>query len=196
MQVDADGDLLGDYRQAAALFGEALTAVGDDDWANPTPCGDWDVRSLVAHLIVGESMVAGLFQGGGGASVAEVDTSVLGPSPMATWRGTALAALEASSVDGVLDDTHAHHVGELSGTVIVGFRITENLVHGWDLARACGIDIELPEALAERCLDSWLPFAGAMQDGSAQRGYFAEPVLPPDDAPAGVRLLALLGRSA
>jgi hypothetical protein len=35
-----------------------------------------------------------------------------------------------------------------------------------------------------------------MQDGSAQRGYFAEPVLPPDDAPAGVRLLALLGRSA
>jgi hypothetical protein len=84
-------------------------------------------------------MVAGLFQGGGGASVAEVDTSVLGPSPMATWRGTALAALEASTVDGVLDDTHAHHVGELSGTVIVGFRITENLVHGWDLARACGI---------------------------------------------------------
>ena len=50
MQVDADGDLLGDYRQAAALFGEALTAVGDDDWANPTPCGDWDVQIGRAHV--------------------------------------------------------------------------------------------------------------------------------------------------
>jgi hypothetical protein len=27
-------------------------------------------------------------------------------------------------------------------------------------------------------------------------GHFAEPVMPPEDAPAGTRLLALLGRSA
>ncbi|MDP6976014.1 MAG: maleylpyruvate isomerase family mycothiol-dependent enzyme, partial [Acidimicrobiales bacterium] len=65
-------DLIGGYRQAAAFFGEALMAVRDDDWANPTPCDGWDVRSLVAHLIVGEAMVAGLLQGGGGAPVADV----------------------------------------------------------------------------------------------------------------------------
>ena len=55
-------DLLDDYRQAAALFGERLSLVGDDDWANSTPCDDWDVRSLVAHLIVGEFLVAALFR--------------------------------------------------------------------------------------------------------------------------------------
>jgi uncharacterized protein (TIGR03086 family) len=195
MGVGVD-DLIGDYRQAAAFFGEALMAVRDDDWANPTPCDGWDVRSLVAHLIVGEAMVAGLLQGGGGAPVADVDTTVLGPSPMATWRGTALAALEAATVDGVFDTVYPHPVGELSGSVIVGFRVTENLAHGWDLARACGIDVELPEGPAEHCLDFWLPFVGSMEDGSVLRGAFGEPVLPPEDSPAGVRLLALLGRNA
>jgi hypothetical protein len=33
--------------------------------------------------------------------------------------------------------------------VIVGFRVTDNLVHGWDLATACGTDVELPDGLAD-----------------------------------------------
>ena len=144
-------DLLDDYRQAAALFGERLSLVGDDDWANSTPCDDWDVRSLVAHLIVGEFLVAALFRGEGGEPIAEDGTSVLGPSPMATWR---------------------------------------------DLARACGTDSELPEGRAVRCLDFWLPLAELLTGAAARGRSFAEPVLPPDDSPAGVRLLALLGRGA
>ena len=189
-------DLLGDYRQAAALFGERLSLVGDDDWASPTPCDDWDVRSLVAHLIVGESLASAQFRGEGGAPVAEVDTSVLGPSPMATWRGTAIGALDAAAADCVLDAVYAHPDGDLTGSVIVGFRITDNLVHAWDLARACGTDIELPEGLAVRCLDFWLPLAELLTGVDARGRSFAEPVLPPDDSPAGVRLLALLGRGA
>ncbi|MDG2906814.1 MAG: TIGR03086 family metal-binding protein [Acidimicrobiales bacterium] len=189
-------DLLDDYRQAAALFGEHLSLVGDDDWASPTPCDDWDVRSLVSHLIVGESLASAQFRGEGGAPVAEVDTSVLGPSPMATWRGTAIGALDAAAADGVLDAVYAHPDGDFTGSVIVGFRITDNLVHAWDLARACGADIELPEGLAARCLDFWLPLVDVLTGTGASGTSFAEPVLPPDDSPAGVRLLALLGRSA
>ena len=92
----------------------------------------------------------------------------------------------------MLDALHPHALGELPGGVIIGFRGTENLVHGWDLARACGTDVDLPEALAERCLDFWLPLAGS----DALAGHFGPPVMPPDGAPAGVRLLALLGRTA
>ena len=90
-----------------------------------------------------------------------MDPSVLGLNPMTVWRGTALAALEVASGEGVLDAIHAHAVGDLPGGVIVGFRVTDNLVHGWDLARACGADVDLPEVLAERCLDFWLPLAGS-----------------------------------
>jgi len=184
-------DSLAAYTTACAFFGEQLSLVGDDDWDAATRCDGWDVRSLVAHVVLGEAMVVDLFNGGEVATAPEVDTSVLGPNPMATWRGTAVAALEAASVGDVLDRSHSHPSGDFTGTVILGFRATDNLIHGWDLATACGRQVELPVSLAERCLDFWRPVAGT----GAMSGHFAEPVMPPEDAPAGVRLLALLGRS-
>jgi hypothetical protein len=30
---------------------ELLRTLGDDDWARPTDCPEWDVRALVAHLV-------------------------------------------------------------------------------------------------------------------------------------------------
>ena len=184
-------DTLAAYSSACAFFGERLSAVTGSDWDRPTPCEDWDVQMLVAHVVTGEALVARVLQEGGLWDT-EVDPSILGLDPMAAWRGTALAALNAASADGVLDALHPHPVGDLPGGVLVGFRATENLAHGWDLARACGRDAELPESLAERCLDFWLPLAGS----DAMADSFGPPVLPPEGASAGVRLLSLLGRTA
>jgi len=175
-------DSLAAYTTACAFFGEQLSLVGDDDWDAATRCDGWDVRSLVAHVVLGEAMVVDLFNGGEVARAPEVDTSVLGPNPMATWRGTAVAALEAASVGDVLDRSHSHPSGDFIGTVILGFRATDNLIHGWDLATACGRQVELPVSIVERCLDFWRPVAGT----GAMSGHFFEPVMPPEDAPAGV----------
>ncbi|MBT6372013.1 MAG: hypothetical protein HOJ86_05000, partial [Acidimicrobiaceae bacterium] len=141
--------------------------------------------------VTGEALVTRVLRDGG-AWESQADPSILGLNPMAAWRGTVLAAIDSASVDGVLDAMHPHAVGELPGGVIIGFRVTENLVHGWDLARACGTDIALPETLAERCLDFWMPLAGS----DALSGHFGPTVMPPDGASAGVRLLSLLGRTA
>ena len=184
------------YTAACAFFGEQVLGIGDEDWPLPTACAAWDVRSVVAHVVLGEAMVAELFAGGGVGRVTEVGASVLGPDPVATWRGTAVAALDAASVEGVLGASHLHPLGELPGTVIVGFRVTENIVHGWDLARAVGADVELPVGLAERCLDFWQPLVGSTVGSHVTGGHFADPIVPSDDATAGVRLLALLGRAA
>mgnify|MGYP007094239393 FL=1 len=91
----------------------------------------------------------------------------------------------------MLDAIHPHAAGDLPGGVIVGFRVTDNLVHGWDLATACGTDVELPDGLADLCLDFWLPLAGS--DGMA--AHFDAPVMPPEGASPGVRLLSFLGRT-
>ncbi len=184
-------DTLAAYTSACAFFGERLAEVTELDWMAETGCPDWDVRMLVAHVVTGEALVTRVLRDGG-AWESQADPSILGLNPMAAWRGTVLAAIESASVDGVLDAMHPYAVGELPGAVIVGFRVTENLVHGWDLARACGTDIALPEALAERCLDFWMPLAGS----DALSGHFGPTVMPPDGAPAGVRLLSLLGRTA
>ena len=49
----------------------------------------------------------------------------------------------------------------------------------------------LPEVLAERCLDFWLPLVGSV----GMSAHFGGPVMPPAGASAGVRLLSLLGRT-
>jgi len=184
-------DTVAAYTTACAFFGERLAEVTELDWTADTPCDGWDVRTLVAHVVTGEALVTRVLRDAG-AWESQADPSILGLNPMATWRGTVLAALESASTDGVLDALHPHAVGELPGGVIIGFRVTENLVHGWDLARSCGADVELPETLAERCLDFWLPLA----DLDALAGHFGSKVMPPDGASAGVRLLSLLGRTA
>ncbi len=191
LTADERSDTVAAYTTACAFFGERLAEVTELDWTADTPCDDWDVRTLVAHVVTGEALVTRVLSDGG-AWESQVDPSILGLNPMATWRGTVLAALESASVDGVLDALHPHAVGELPGGVIIGFRVTENLVHGWDLARSCGTDVELPETLAERCLDFWLPLAGS----DVLSGYFGPKVMPPDGASASVRLLSLLGRTA
>ena len=184
-------DTVAAYTTACAFFGDRLAGVTELDWTADTPCDGWDVRTLVAHVVTGEALVTRVLRDGG-AWESQADPSILGLNPMATWRGTVLAAIESASTDGVLDALHPHAVGELPGGVIIGFRVTENLVHGWDLARSCGVDVELPDTLAERCLDFWLPLA----DLDALAGHFGSKVMPPDGASAGVRLLSLLGRTA
>ena len=188
-------DTLAAYASACAFFGERLADVAEFDWELSTPCDGWDVGTLVAHVVSGESLVARVFRDGG-TWEGTVDQSMLGANPVAAWRGTALAALEAVSADGLLDAFYPHAAGELPGAVILGFRVTENLVHGWDLATACGIGIELPETLAARCLDFWYPLVGTDGKIGGADSSFGYPVVPSGGASAGVRLLALLGRAA
>ena len=106
------------YTAACAFFGERLAEVTELDWTADTPCDRWDVRMLVAHVVTGEALVTRVLRDGG-AWESQADPSILGLNPMATWRGTVLAAIESVSADGVLDALHPHAVGELPGGVII-----------------------------------------------------------------------------
>ncbi len=180
-------DLVASYSRASALFGARVIAIGDDQWDLPTPATEWIVKAVVAHVVVGEAQMPDLVAGRAFEPV-DVDVGVLGHDPVSAWRGTALRAIDAvAGAD--LDQTVQHPLGTLPLHQVVGFRITENLVHGWDLAVACGDDIELDPELASWCLEFWLPLAGELA-ASDMFGPMLEPV---DDRP-GSRLLALLGR--
>lgn len=186
-----DEVVLDRLKRAAACFGEQLLAVGDEEWDLPTPCADWDVRSLVAHVVVGDAQVPRVLAGDATEATPEVDVTVLGHSPVSVWRGTAVAALAAFAEPGVLDRRHPHPVGRVTGRTVAGFRLTDHLVHAWDLARALGRDLELPPDLVDAALDFWLPRV----DDLAPSGHFGEgPQQPPPDATPTQRLVALLGR--
>lgn len=182
-------DVVGLYVRALAAFGEQLAKVGEIHWDLPTPCSDWDARALVAHVVIGEAAVPQLIRGES-TDFADVNPSVLGPDAMATWRGTALAAIEivrATPLDTLID----HPVSRRPLETVLGFRITDNLVHSWDLATAMAESLTLDPEIAQWALDFWLPLADKLTEGE----FFAPMLAPSDDEP-GTRLLALLGRSA
>lgn len=181
-------DLVDYYTRAAAAFGEQVVAIGDEEWDLPTPATDWIIKAVVAHVVVAEAQMPDLVRGEAFERF-DVDVTVLGHDPVSVWRGTAIAALDA--VRGAeLDIVVQHPVGALPLRQVVGFRITENLVHAWDIATARTQPFTLPSDIAAWCLDFWLPLAADL----AKSDMFAPMVEPADDMP-GTRLLALLGRS-
>jgi uncharacterized protein (TIGR03086 family) len=180
-----------DLVAAAAFFGAQVVEVQDEQWTRPTPCEGWTVRALVSHVVVQDSQVKEVLEGGTPTEVIHVDESILGHHPVGTWRGTALAALDAFKAPGVLEATFPHPLGEVDGATLLGFRLVENLVHGWDIARACERDVDLDDHLATLALDFFAPRA----DGLLDSGHFGEgPTEISPDAPVGERLLAFCGR--
>ena len=81
--------------------------------------------------------------------------------------------------------------GTVPGAVALHLRLTEVLVHGWDLAQATGQVAAFPQDLAEQELAFTRDALGALPPG---RSPFAPPTPAPDTAPALDRLAACLGR--
>jgi uncharacterized protein (TIGR03086 family) len=176
------------YTRASAAFGEEVILIGDEEWDLPTPAPEWIIKAIVAHVVVGEAQIPDLV-GGNAFEVHEIDVSVLGHDPISVWRGTALAAIEAVH-DADLDTLVEHPAGTLPLSQLLGFRITENLVHAWDIATARGVAHELDPEIAAWCLEFWLPMAADLPDSE-----LFGPMVEPSDESAGSRLLGLLGRS-
>jgi uncharacterized protein (TIGR03086 family) len=180
------------FVRASAFFGEQVREVGDEEWVLPTPCEGWDIRTVVAHVVVGDAQVVELFSGAPVEKVEEFNPSVLGPHPLAAWRGTALATIRAFAEPGALEQRYEHPIGNVRGRTIIGFRITDSLVHGWDIAKALGTEVILDPEICEYCLDFWFPLASTLPES----GYYKASVMPPEGADVATRLLALLGRVA
>lgn len=186
-----DEQLVDYFVRASAFFGEQVRSIADDEWDRPTPCADWDLRHVVAHVVVGDAQVPLLLAGETVGLVEAYDPSVLGQSPLAAWRGTALAAIRAFAAPGALERRYAHPIGNVRGRTVIGFRISDSLVHGWDIARALDDEVILDPELCEYCLDFWFPMASTL----ASSGFYAPARMPADDADVAGRLLALLGRT-
>src|SRR5262245_45228338 len=74
------------YAQAVAGFARILEWVDDADWTRSTPCVDWDVRALVAHVVDEHRWVAPLVAGKTIADIEpSLDADVLAPDPAAAW---------------------------------------------------------------------------------------------------------------
>lgn len=181
-----------DTIEAMAGFGRVLAQLGDAHLGAPTPCADWNVEALISHVVLGDASVPMLFSGRPLPDGVAIDPSLLGPNPMATWRGTALGAIEAFRQPGAMDELVEHPTGRQPGSVVARFRLVDVLGHTWDLATAIGVDPDLPEHFAEAALD----FLHPMVEQLRASALFGPALEPPVGAPAAIRFLALIGRRA
>jgi len=166
-------DAIAALSQARHEFESRLAQVGDDQWNNATPCGEWDVSALVNHMMLGNRMTVQLH---GGMSADEViaglNDDLLGASDdlAADFAATADQLHAGFSAEGGLDGTVTHPMGVIPRSIFAGFRVCDYAVHAWDLARGIGVDDTLDADLVQWLWDDCQP----MKDGLAATGMFGE----------------------
>lgn len=176
--------------RALAADEELIATVRVDQWEAPTPCPEWNVRELINHLVTGNLSVVALLRDQAAPDEAK---DHLGNDPLTRYRRCCGELLSAFGDREVFDRFFFACPGPMPGAGLLHLRITEQLVHRWDLAQATGQSTQvLPGDLAETELHlSQTRLAQAPRTG--QPFGTAQPTAP--DASHLDRLVAYLGRS-
>jgi uncharacterized protein (TIGR03086 family) len=169
-----------------------VAAVGSDQWSAPTPCGDWDVRTLLGHVVGGNQVFAAAV---GGIPLEQARQALagdpLGPDPVLAYAESAAAVAAAFREPGALERSVTIPFGTVPAAAALHLRIVEALVHGWDLARATGRTVSYPDDVVEQEIAFSREFLGRIPP---DREPFAPSRPVPADAAPLDRLVALLGR--
>jgi uncharacterized protein (TIGR03086 family) len=184
-------DLLKALDAATDEFGRRLELVGED-WTRATPCPEWDVHYLVAH-VVGGNRFAVLILGGMSASDA-VDVVMsapqLGDDPLRAWATTTTAQAAAFRPHTALDRPIDHPLGRITGRTLLEFRVFDITLHAWDLARAIGADERIGSDLVDAVL-------AIVENGPPGMGFGIAALGSTDETSSPqARLLDLTGRKA
>jgi uncharacterized protein (TIGR03086 family) len=184
-------DFAGLMAAAAAETTKVVRGIGPDQLDLPTPCADWDVRTLANHLTVWGGYASEL------AARKQPLPESLGESHdfiVGDWRGTfaeqVAKAAAAWDEPGAWDGTTYMGQTAMPSSLVGGMLLGELVCHGGDLAVATGQPY--------RCDDAAVAAAYEVTAQVAEQGrsmdVFTEPVAVPESVPPLHRLLALTGR--
>ena len=186
-----DVDLAVVHHRALQATQQIVAGISDDQWTAPTPCEDWNVRELLAHVVAGNRWVKPLVEGQTIEQVGDrLDGDLLHHSPFMAYEASATEADCVFAEPGAMEAMVAVSYGPVPASVYCGHRIIDVLIHGWDLAKATGGDTTLDPELVEACWAIIEP-QYEMLVGS---GVFGTSAPPPPDADPATRLLLALGR--
>jgi uncharacterized protein (TIGR03086 family) len=216
-EADVDTGELVRLNAAAVRASVAVVAkIGDADLGRSTPCAEWTVADLVAHMTIQHEGFAAAAAGEGGdlarwqgtrppaGPAGEPHT----PALEATEVAEALVAEYEAAADRVIEAFAAEGIGsrrfelpEISSVVTfhasqaIGFHLVDYVVHGWDVARSLGLGYDLEPGV----LDAALVVARAVPDGRPRLvpgAAFKQRLVAAAETEAGQlgQILALLGR--
>ncbi|MFE3946583.1 TIGR03086 family metal-binding protein [Streptomyces sp. NPDC059118] len=164
-----------------------ISAAAPGRFCRSTPCADWDVRTLLNHLVWENLLWADGLANGDPRSDSTADH--LGDGHVEAFRTASRGALTAFGRPGMLKQRY----GSAPGARLVEQLVIETLVHGWDLARAIGRPHDFVPDPAESALAVVREVYGGLPRTTT--GSFAPPRSVPEGASALDRLAAYLGRT-
>jgi uncharacterized protein (TIGR03086 family) len=171
-------DLLGLYRQVTGWTGQRVAGVQDLEAA--TPCDDWTVRDLLNHMLDTQHYFVAAARGEDAQPPSPTPPDVLTGNPAADMSRAQSDVISCFSEAGVIEQTGP----------ALGIAFADQLLHGWDLARATEQDALMPDGLAQAAYDI---IHGRFTE-EQRKGVFKPEVSVPDDATPQQRLLAYTGR--
>jgi len=169
------------YRQVAATWSALTDEIAPNQWDNPTPCAEWDVRQLVDHVNGWQTQ---------GGNLLGMDIA-----PDAAWPDIE-AAFEAKLADPSQLTGNVPEFGGIPKHDLAGFLIGDLVIHCWDLARAIGADDTLPPAAVEATTMGLHHAPEALLRGTNPLGtaMMGPAVAVADDASAQDKMIAYTGR--
>jgi uncharacterized protein (TIGR03086 family) len=177
------------FDRAATAVSAVVDGMTDDQFGLPSPCTAWTVRGVLNHIVIGNMMARATVRG---RSHPDRRIDRLGRDPRATFAASLADTRDLLHTPGLLTRVLSTPAGEAPGAVMIQTRVTELVVHGWDLARATGQATDIDPELVDYARDSWITRLG---DRPRTMVPFEEPQPVPEDATAADRLAAYLGRS-
>ena len=175
------------------LFGSVVDRMPPSAWSQASPCDGWTALDVLGHL--GSAI---------GFGVAILDgrtydwpsfdrpSDLVDGTPDAYWAAVAVPARAA--VEGVdLDATRETPMGVRTVAEGLAFPAIDCFVHAWDIGRAGGIAVEVPDdaiAFAHAFID---PIPADKVRGA--KGAFGPPVAAPHDATPTEAFIAWTGRA-
>jgi uncharacterized protein (TIGR03086 family) len=184
-------NLNAEMTDAAGAAARTVAHVDASQFNQPTPCGDWDTRALLNHLILWTSYSLEARAHGESASQELMDRDFAAdPGFVADYQAQLDRALAAWSEPAVWERSLDMMGTPTPASDIAGLIIAEMVLHGWDLAAATGQRFEVGDQAAAVALK-------AVEDNAEMfRKYegFAEPVEVPSSAPLLDQVLGASGR--
>ena len=166
------------WSSAAEAFDTRYQQVKAEHHNLATPCNDFDVATLVDHVIGNQIGIGQIF----GSTAKEG----------ASWEEARMAMKTAITTPGSLEGSLDHpFFGEITKAQMLIVATNDMLIHTWDLSRAIGVDEILPEQNLQPAIDGIEAFPA-----HARSAAFAPPLDSNNSASLQDKMLAVAGRQA
>lgn len=173
-------DLL-DLYQRASVWTETKVAGATGKLDAQTLCDEWDVRTLMNHMLQTQQYFVGAARGEDVAPPSPTPPELLGDDPVADFDRTCLDTVRTFEEPGVIEKTGP----------TLGIAFSDQLLHGWDLAASTGQTTTMPQDLPEA---AYALIHGRFTEDQ-RKGLFKPEISVAPDSSAQDKLLAYTGRN-